>query len=1315
MGNNLSATAPSQIFSVDTYLGDVTEYQFDRSLGSTRFMKVARVKHQEGLAVVKVFAVRDPNLSLDAYKKQVEAIREKLKHASNCLPFQTIMLTDKAALLFRQYVKHNLYDRISTRPFYNSMERRWVTFQLLCALNQMAKLQICHGDIKSENIMITSWNWLLLTDFASYKPIQVPDDNPADFNYFFDTSRRRICNIAPERFMDSNTEASESTTDTLLPSMDIFSAGCIIAELFTDGTSPFDFAQLLAFREGKYYPSSCLSKIDDRHVKSLVEHMIQKDPSKRYTAEQYLSKWKGKAFPVEFYSHLKKYLGRFCEPPLLSADQTINLLHTDLPAMIRDLPEWETSESLITVAAITLSCLRKLKYCSGKLRSIEIIVELAKHLTSHDILERIIPYLMEMVRDKMPRVRASAFQALAKCAALVESVPRSEVNIFSEYIFPGSSQLSQDEAVFVRQTYASHIALLADTASKFLNASSFVEGNLEMLEKENFSPSFDVQLQTIHDTMQETVQILFSDPDSMVRHCLLRNSVMKLCTFFGRSKCNDVILSHMITFLNDKQDWQLRSAFFDCLVWVSTYVGWQSTVLLKPLLQQGLNDSEEYVICKTLDTLTSLTAFGLFSKQLCLELLHEAIPLLQHPCTWIRFNTIGFIAECSKNFSVVDIHCRILPKLKNYLVTPIIQPTSKSGLLAVTKAAVKRRLYEIILTSPHIGDLLNHLQARKIQRSSNSQVDDLYLSKSDSSISTTFQKLQSHGMDDEEEEKILNLCDFIQRQSRHRATVAGITAVGVEEIISKISQFGQIDINLLNNSGNTTRRHAELAKVNPDNNPKPMKKTPTRNKNQEEFIQSVINEEWKSMFGSGDLAPNPSSDKKKNESKSRNLADAPISMSQLEGVPAPQIKQSKVKTPTVQLKYTNCKLSLRKLVHHQRDLYEADVRRRDFEHNQNNAVSSSEVWRPRGVLVAHMLEHRGAINRIAVSPMSEHFATVSSDRTMKLWDCDLLSGKGVINQSKSTWAKSEQNLLCCTFCNDDKAVCAGAKGDVHYIDLETMTDVFPANHNAGSRVMDITSFTQTPVISYITAHGDIVIWDLRESKEVCTLRHNLHDGLMTCLVVDPKQHWLCVATVSGKHVCWDLRFRLPVTQVSHHSAAGVRRMAIHPLRTSSIISSVNGNNEVNIWDLETSSCSTSLWASTVPVMSSRQRSQDSVNGLLVTRQSNDINIITAGTDSVIRLWDIRDPVNSKVLSDRPQQSGGGVVYEVRRVEGMDIIQEHGAKKKGATGPPTESGQELRGGTIETCHHDVITDLAAFKVSQNLLVSASTAGVVKLWK
>lgn len=50
---------------------------------------------------------------------------------------------------------------------------------VLQALEQAHSSGLCHGDIKSENAMITSWGWLLLTDFALIKPVYLPDDNPS--------------------------------------------------------------------------------------------------------------------------------------------------------------------------------------------------------------------------------------------------------------------------------------------------------------------------------------------------------------------------------------------------------------------------------------------------------------------------------------------------------------------------------------------------------------------------------------------------------------------------------------------------------------------------------------------------------------------------------------------------------------------------------------------------------------------------------------------------------------------------------------------------------------------------------------------------------------------------------------------------------------------------------------------------------------------------------------------------------------------------------------------------------------------------------
>ena len=70
-------------------------------------------------------------------------------------------------------------------------------------------------------------------------------DNPSDFSYFFDTSRRRTCYIAPERFVDSSSRNAEAAgqnldltatgevkTGDLTPAMDIFSAGyCLLMNL----------------------------------------------------------------------------------------------------------------------------------------------------------------------------------------------------------------------------------------------------------------------------------------------------------------------------------------------------------------------------------------------------------------------------------------------------------------------------------------------------------------------------------------------------------------------------------------------------------------------------------------------------------------------------------------------------------------------------------------------------------------------------------------------------------------------------------------------------------------------------------------------------------------------------------------------------------------------------------------------------------------------------------------------------------------------------------------------------------------------------
>ena len=47
-----------------------------------------------------------------------------------------------------------------------------------------------------------------------------------------------------------------------------FAAGCVLIELFTDGSvHPFSFSQLLAYRAGEYEPTKVLDKIEDEQIK----------------------------------------------------------------------------------------------------------------------------------------------------------------------------------------------------------------------------------------------------------------------------------------------------------------------------------------------------------------------------------------------------------------------------------------------------------------------------------------------------------------------------------------------------------------------------------------------------------------------------------------------------------------------------------------------------------------------------------------------------------------------------------------------------------------------------------------------------------------------------------------------------------------------------------------------------------------------------------------------------------------------------------------------------------------------------------------
>ncbi|KAG5106365.1 hypothetical protein JHK82_043335 [Glycine max] len=247
-------------------------------LGRGRFFKSIQCKHDEGLVLVKVYFKRGDS--------SISPITSAVSLRSNTSSPPSITLTSgpfrKAAYLLRQYFFHNLHDRLSTRPFLSLIEKKWLAFQLLVAVKQCHENGVCHGDIKCENVLITSTNWVYLADFASFKPTYIPYDDPSDFSFFFDTGGRRLCYLAPERFYEHGGEMQVAQDTPLKPYMDIFAVGCVIAELFLEGQPLFELSQLLAYRRGQYDPSQHLEKIPDLGIRKMILHMIQLEPEFDY-------------------------------------------------------------------------------------------------------------------------------------------------------------------------------------------------------------------------------------------------------------------------------------------------------------------------------------------------------------------------------------------------------------------------------------------------------------------------------------------------------------------------------------------------------------------------------------------------------------------------------------------------------------------------------------------------------------------------------------------------------------------------------------------------------------------------------------------------------------------------------------------------------------------------------------------------------------------------------------------------------------------------------------------------------------------------
>jgi len=319
------------------------------------------------------------------------------------------------------------------------------------------------------------------------------------------------------------------------------------------------------------------------------------------------------------------------------------------------------------IISLICSAVQNVRYPLTKLTALELMDTFGAYVDDEIKLGRLVPYIVSLLSDKDSSiVRATAVKMLTRQLQRVDTFQPSDLYIFPEYIFPSLARFPIDQEELVRVAYALSIATLAESARRFLDLAPFMQRKTdEGKAPVPYQGSYDRELGELQDLILKLLIEMLTQSGSKVKRSLLAD-ITRLCLFMGRERVNNELLPHLITVLNDR-DWQLRAAFFEHIVGVSVFVGrvaFQNFIL--PCMEQALFDVEEFVIQRAVSALTALCEMGLFEKKIIMEIVDKVTPLLCHPSTWIRNETIKLMVAMANALGIARSFCTLVPAIKPF-------------------------------------------------------------------------------------------------------------------------------------------------------------------------------------------------------------------------------------------------------------------------------------------------------------------------------------------------------------------------------------------------------------------------------------------------------------------------------------------------------------------------------------------------------------------------------------------------------------------------------------------------------------------------
>jgi serine/threonine protein kinase len=301
---------------------------------------------------------------------------------------------------------------------------------------------------------LTSDTIAYLTDFAPYKPLYLDESQYNNIILFYPQVIEK-CYFAPEKV---NAEKSKvvyeydklTATELLdLQRMDIFSIGCIFAEIFTDSNPLFTYETLLQYSKGDKTALEKLNLITNPRIREMVTKMISLEPKGRDSLMDYFPIFKEFMPPglFEAYTYLNYSIRRseFSHP-----DVKLGLIRMIAPYLIDTLAKTATNENRQVIDSKLLSAqfIRCFPYNISKTAILfqfksMLTTSILKSFVDPKDLTNFIDETMEQIRQKEVTVGSIDRQSaifLDRVAHLKES--KLNLNTVS---YEGKSELEEEE------------------------------------------------------------------------------------------------------------------------------------------------------------------------------------------------------------------------------------------------------------------------------------------------------------------------------------------------------------------------------------------------------------------------------------------------------------------------------------------------------------------------------------------------------------------------------------------------------------------------------------------------------------------------------------------------------------------------------------------------------------------------------------------------------------------------------------------------------------------------------------------------------